>query len=67
MHCTYCGAALHGFADSRIVKINADRHVACKDVEACGRRRAAADRARDADFGADGDATTPGFFRRAGE
>jgi hypothetical protein len=54
-----------------MVMVNRDRLAACLDIEACGRRREAAERSkregRAEDLGPNGNATTPGFFRRAGE
>ncbi len=77
MICTFCGSPLKGLTDAKLVNVDTFtrsgrlrrdlREPACIDTDACNARLALRERARDADFGPDGDATTPGFFRRAGE
>lgn len=74
LECIYCAAPIRNFAAARIVTIHKNRVPACADIEACNarvdveeRRRmglsAAAEMQRREDFGPNGDATTPGFFK----
>jgi transcriptional regulator NrdR family protein len=39
MKCMYCGIALTKFADARLVTVNGEKLVACRDVDACNARK----------------------------
>jgi hypothetical protein len=69
--CIYCNCALK-YVDCRILVIHGYKSVACADLAACAKRVEARERisrnmTENPDFGPDGDATTPGFFKRKGE
>jgi hypothetical protein len=37
----YCGIALRKFADARLVTVNGEKLVACRDIDACDARKRA--------------------------